>query len=181
MSANRAPRVGLIWAQAENGVIGKGGVMPWHLPGDLAHFKRITLGAPVIMGRRTWDSLPKRFRPLPGRPNIVVTRNGEWTADGALVVDSPEAALALASAQVISQPGAAAPEWVWVMGGGELYRQTLPLADRLEVTRIAGEVAGDTRAPELGPDWVAVPGEDDAPQLDAASGLSYRFVRYERA
>ncbi|WP_396426500.1 dihydrofolate reductase [Leucobacter luti] len=175
MSEAPAPRIGLIWAQAENGVIGMDGVMPWHLPGDLAHFKRITLGAPVIMGRRTWDSLPARFRPLPGRANIVVTRNSEWAAEGALVADSPAAALILASA-----PEHEAPEWVWVMGGGELYRQTLPLADRLEITRIAAEITGDTRAPELGPEWVEVPGADDSPRFDAASGLSYRFVRYER-
>ena len=77
------PRIGLIWAQARGGVIGKDGAMPWHLPEDLAHFKRTTLGCPVIMGRKTWDSLPPKFRPLPGRRNIVVTRNTQWQADGA--------------------------------------------------------------------------------------------------
>lgn len=177
MSEARTPRIGLIWAQAENGIIGRDGVMPWHLPGDLAHFKRITLGAPVIMGRRTWDSLPARFRPLPGRDNIVVTRNAEWTADGALVAASPEAAIALASSPA-SEP---APEWLWVMGGGELYRHTLPFADRLEVTLIDAEIEGDTRAPAFGPEWVEVPGEDDAPTFDEAAGLTYRFARYERA
>lgn len=147
--------------------------MPWHLPGDLAHFKRITLGAPVIMGRRTWDSLPARFRPLPGRDNIVVTRNADWSAAGARVAASPEAALALAA-----ETGC---ERVWVMGGGELYRHALPLADRLEVTRIDAEIDGDTSAPELGPEWAEVPGEDDGrSHRDSDDGLSYRFLRYER-
>lgn len=176
-AASPGPRVGLIWAQAANGVIGRDGAMPWHLPGDLAHFKRTTLGAPVIMGRRTWESLPERFRPLPGRENIVVTRNPEWSAVGASVVTSPGEAIARASAPA-SGP---APEWVWVMGGGELYRQALPLADRLEITEIAAEIDGDTRAPELGPEWVEVPRDDAAVHGDEAAGLSYRFVRYERA
>ena len=81
-------KIGLIWAQARNRVIGKNGVMPWHLPEDLAHFKRVTLNHPVVMGRKTWDSIPPRFRPLPGRTNIVVTRQADWQADGAHRADS---------------------------------------------------------------------------------------------
>ena len=78
--------IGLIWAQAANGVIGRGGALPWHLPEDLAHFRDTTRGSTVVMGRRTWDSLPDRFRPLPGRRNVVLTRHDTWTADGAEVV-----------------------------------------------------------------------------------------------
>ena len=88
-------RLHLIYARAANGVIGRNGTLPWHLPEDLAHFKRTTLGCPVIMGRKTWDSLPPRFRPLPGRVNIVVTRDTKWTAEGAVVAHSLEAARAL--------------------------------------------------------------------------------------
>ena len=91
-------KIGLIWAQARGRVIGKGGVMPWHLPEDLAHFKRVTLNHPVIMGRKTWDSIPPKFRPLPGRTNIVVTRQSDWQAEGALRADSLEGALTLARA-----------------------------------------------------------------------------------
>ena len=91
-----APRVGLIWAQAEGGVIGRDGGMPWHVPEDLAHFKALTLGAPVVMGRRTWESFPARFRPLPGRRNIVITRNRSYEAPGCEVVATLEEGIALA-------------------------------------------------------------------------------------
>ena len=107
------PRINLIFARASNGVIGKDNSMPWHLPEDLAHFKRLTQGCPVIMGRKTWDSLPPRFRPLPGRSNIVITRQPIWQAEGALHASSLPEALQL-SGDV--------PE-VWVIGGAEIYRQ----------------------------------------------------------
>ena len=107
----------LVWAQATGGVIGADGVMPWHLPEDLAHFRRTTAGAPVLMGRTTWESLPERFRPLPGRANIVVSRQIGYPAPGALVVDSIEAGRA-----------AAGPGRTWVMGGAQIYR-----ADRKSV------------------------------------------------
>ena len=155
----------LIWAQAHDRVIGAGGVMPWHLPGDLKHFRELTDGDPVVMGRRTWESLPERFRPLPGRTNLVVTRNAGFDAPGATVVHSLEAALTAAGGGT-----------VWVMGGAELYAQALPVADRVEVTEIDLDVAGDTLAPVLGPEWHGDPG----PWLEAANGMRYRFVRYGR-
>ena len=155
----------LIWAQAHDRVIGAGGVMPWHLPEDLKHFRELTNGDPVVMGRRTWESLPERFRPLPGRTNVVVTRNTDFDAPGATVVHSLEAALSSADAGT-----------VWVMGGAELYAQALPVADRVEVTEIDLAVAGDTFAPVLGPEWHG----DVGPWLEAANGMRYRFVRYER-
>ncbi|MEY9953287.1 dihydrofolate reductase [Leifsonia sp. EB34] len=157
--------VALIWAQAHDRVIGAGGVMPWHLPEDLKHFRELTDGDPVIMGRRTWESLPERFRPLPGRPNIVVTRDPAYQASGAEVVHSLDDAL-----------GTAGDGTVWIMGGAELYTQSLPLADRVEVTELDLAVAGDTFAPALGPEWHGDPG----PWLEAANGMRYRFVRYER-
>ncbi len=92
------PPIGLIWAESQGGVIGRAGGMPWHVPEDLAHFKDVTLGAPVIMGRKTWESLPPRFRPLPGRANIVVTHRDDWAADGAERAASVDDALALAAA-----------------------------------------------------------------------------------
>ncbi|KUF08184.1 dihydrofolate reductase [Leucobacter sp. G161] len=159
--------LGMIWAEARGGAIGRNGDMPWHLPEDLAHFKRSTLGAPVIMGRRTWESLPERFRPLPGRANVVVTRDPEYAAAGATTALSLDAAL-----ETLDGVDA------WIMGGGELYRTAMPYASDLLVTRIDMDVAdADTFAPEIGPEWVLVdPGEP----LVAASGLGYRFERYHR-
>ncbi|TDP99759.1 MULTISPECIES: dihydrofolate reductase [unclassified Leifsonia] len=158
--------IALIWAQAHDGVIGADGVMPWHLTEDLRHFRALTGDDPVVMGRRTWQSLPKRYRPLPGRDNIVVTRQADWTAPGAIVAHSVDEALASAGD---------APT-VWVMGGAELYRQTLPTADRLEVTEIDLDVAGDTYAPEPGDGWTVDAGE----WLTGSNGMRYRFVTYTR-
>ena len=158
--------VALIWALAHDRVIGVDGVMPWHLTEDLRHFRALTGTDPVIMGRRTWDSLPERYRPLPGRDNIVVTRQKGWASPGARVTHSIDAALGAA--------GDAST--VWVMGGAELYRQTLGVADRLEVTELDLDVAGDTRAPEVGPEWTADAGE----WLTGSNGMRYRFVAYTR-
>ena len=116
--------LGLVWAQARGGVIGAGGRLPWHLPEDLRLFRELTAGSTVVMGRRTWDSLPERFRPLPGRRNIVVTHNTQWQAPGAEVAHSLQAALAL----VAGVPKA------FVMGGGQLYAEAIPLVDELELT-----------------------------------------------
>lgn len=154
----------LIYARAANGVIGKDGVMPWHLPEDLAHFKRTTLGAPVIMGRKTWDSLPPRFRPLPGRLNIVITRQTGWRADGAQVVHSMEEAI----------KGCREVADAWVIGGGNIYAQALPLACTAVVTEIEASFDGDTFAPQLGPSWAEVARD----RHTSATGLSFSFVTY---
>lgn len=132
----------LIYARAANGVIGLNNSMPWHLPEDLAHFKQLTSGNPVIMGRKTWDSLPERFRPLPGRTNIVVTRNTDWSADGVVRASSLEEALRI---------GAQHGDTVWVMGGAQIYAQALPLADVVEMTIIHQDYAGDAYAPSWMP------------------------------
>lgn len=152
----------LIWAEAHDRVIGADGGIPWHLPEDMRHFRELTSGSPVVMGRRTWDSLPERFRPLPGRTNIVVTRQAAWSAPGAEVAHDVEEALALA----------AGAETVWVMGGAQLYTAALPLADRVEVTEVDLDVPGDTRAPALGEGWRTERGE----WLESSSGLRYRFA-----
>lgn len=166
--------VSLIWAQAQNGVIGQDGGIPWHLPEDLAHFRELTTGSTVVMGRRTWESLPERFRPLPGRRNIVVTRNTDWSATGAEVRHSIEAALEPEAGDQ-PRPG----DEIWVIGGGEIYAQALPRADRLEITEVQLDLDGDTRAPELGDEWqrTVSPAEGWA---ESRTGIRYRFVSLER-
>lgn len=162
--------IGMIWAQARGGVIGADGGMPWHVPEDMAHFKEITTGCPVVMGRRTWESFPERFRPLPGRRNIVVTRNDEWAASGAERAATVDAALeAVANAQ-----------WTWVIGGGQVYREALGRADRLEVTELDLEVAGDTTAPDIA-GWRVASSDPATGWHTSRTGVRYRFVRYVRA
>ncbi|WP_159913687.1 dihydrofolate reductase [Pantoea sp. 18069] len=160
--------VQLIYARAANGVIGHHNAMPWHLPEDLAHFKQLTGGSAVVMGRKTWDSLPERFRPLPGRSNIVVTRQADWQAPGALRAGSLEDALTQAAPLSAD---------VWIMGGAQIYAQALPLADAVEVTEIAQDFEGDAYAPTLGSEWV----EASRSAAVSRTGLPYAFVRYVRA
>ncbi len=159
-------RLNLIYARARNGVIGKDNQLPWHLPEDLAHFKRTTLGCPVIMGRKTWDSLPPKFRPLPGRLNIVVTRDRNWMADGASVAHSLEEARALCPPDTDA----------WVIGGAQIYTQALPLASRVVVTEIDRDFDGDAFAPVLGAVWQETAREAHV----SASGLPFAFVTYTR-
>lgn len=161
------PRLGLIWAQAQGRVIGKNGVMPWHLPEDLAHFKRTTMDHPVIMGRRTWESLPPRFRPLPGRRNLVVTRQADWHQNGAWSAPSLPDALQKCEKE----------NRIWVIGGAQIYAQALPLADELVVTEIDAAFDGDAFAPALGPEWREV----SRRPITAANGLALAFVHYRRA
>ena len=166
-NAHPAPRLHLIYARASNGVIGKNNALPWHLPEDLAHFKRTTLGCPVIMGRKTWESLPPKFRPLPGRTNIVLSRDGEWSPEGALHASSVQAAVALCPPD----------SDVWVIGGAQVYAQALPFATTVVVTEIARAYEGDAFAPELGPEWVETQREPRA----SDNGLLFAFVTYTRA
>ena len=156
----------LIFARARNGVIGHNNTLPWHLPEDLAHFKATTLGQPVIMGRKTWDSLPVKFRPLPGRMNIVVTRQTDWHSDGAHVAHSVEEALQACPTD--AQP--------WVIGGAELYRLAMPLATRVVVTEIDADYEGDAFAPELDASWQ----ETSRTTHVAANGLHYSLVNWAR-
>lgn len=164
-------RIGLIWAEAAGGVIGADGGMPWHVPEDLAHFRAVTGEDPVVMGRRTWESLPPRFRPLPNRRNIVVTRRDEWADAGAERAASLESALALAAQ--------GDPEWVWVIGGGQLYREAIGRADRLEVTELDLAVEGDTTAPERD-GWQTARVDPATGRHTSRTGVRYRFVTQER-
>ena len=157
-------QLSLIWAQSRRGVIGHNNQLPWHLPEDLAHFKRLTHGWPVIMGRKTWDSLPPRFRPLPGRTNIVVTRQPGWEAHGASVASSIEDA--------IGQCGNV--EQAWVIGGAQVYAAAEPLADRIEVTEIAQDFEGDAFAPILGAQWIEAARESHV----SSSGLNFSFITF---
>lgn len=168
-------RLNLIYAQAQNGVIGINNQLPWHLPQDLAHFKAHTTGCPVIMGRKTWDSLPAKFRPLPGRTNIVITRQADWQAEGARVANSLETALAN-----LSHAGDTVPTEVWVIGGAQIYTAALPLAQRVVVTLIHKDFEGDAYAPTLGPEWREVKRERHPAPMDASHALSFDFVTFER-
>jgi dihydrofolate reductase len=157
--------VSLVAAVARGGVIGRDGGIPWRLPEDVAHFKSLTTGHAVVMGRRTWDSLPERFRPLPGRRNVVVTRDATWRADGAERAGSLEQALALLG-------GA---EQVFVIGGAEIYAAALPHADELVLTEIDLEVEGDTFFPVWDPaEFQEVSREARA----GADGTPFAFVTY---
>lgn len=164
-------RLGLIWAQDRRGGIGAGGALPWHLPEDLAWFRRVTGSDPVVMGRATWASLPTRFRPLPGRPNVVLTRDPDFRAPGAMVRGSLDAGLA----------AVADSERVWVIGGGRLYAEAIDRADDLVVTEVDVDVDADTFAPAITEPWRAVWADPPAGFHLGASGLPYRFVRYARA
>ena len=159
-------KLNLILARARNGVIGNNGQLPWHLPEDMAHFKRLTMGSPVIMGRKTWESLPLRFRPLPGRLNIVVTRQADWQGEGAQVAHGLLDACALCPTESTA----------WVIGGADLYAQALALADAAVVTEIDADFVGDAFAPQFGPDWV----ESARERQTSSTGLSFSFVTYCR-
>ncbi|MFI2564770.1 dihydrofolate reductase [Paenarthrobacter sp. NPDC018779] len=169
--------IGLIWAQTKAGVIGKDGSMPWHLPEDLKHFSKLTSGHPVIMGRKTWESFPDKYRPLPGRTNIVVTRNQEWAstpeAEGATVVSSLDAAL-------LESQFAPGGQKVWIIGGGEIFEQSMGIANLAVITIIDADLDGDTFAPELGDDWTFDTMAPAEGWLTANNGTNYRFTTWRR-
>jgi dihydrofolate reductase len=157
--------VGLIWAQSTSGVIGRDGGIPWRLPEDQARFKELTMDHTVVMGRLTWESLPSKVRPLPGRRNVVVTRQADYMADGAEVVTTLEDALTR--------------DETWVIGGEQIYALALPMATRCEVTEIEVDLPrddGDAVAPVLDESWAGTEGQ----WLTSSSGLRYRFFSYVR-
>jgi dihydrofolate reductase len=163
-------RIAVIAAVARNNVIGDGSAMPWHLPEDARRFRALTQGHAVIMGRKTWDSLPARFRPLPGRRNIVVTRDSAWQASGAERASSPEAAI-----------GTVGPDDVaYVIGGSELYAAVLPLADVLELTEIDRDFTGTTRFPAFDrTQFVEV--ARVCHRAEPPNDFEFAFVTYHRA
>ena len=160
--------VGLIWAQTGTGVIGRNGTIPWRLPEDLARFKQLTMGHTVVMGRLTWESLPSTVRPLPGRRNVVLTRQANYMANGAEVMTNLDDVLT----------GLTDGE-TWVIGGAQIYRLSLPAATRCEVTEVEIELGrgdADALAPALDDSWLASPGAWQTSE----SGLRYRFICYRR-
>ena len=159
--------IALVWAQARGGVIGADGGLPWHLPEDLALFRRLTTGSTVVMGRRTWESLPERFRPLPGRTNVVLTSDPGWSAEGAR--------RAASVAEVLE-----GDEDVWVIGGGAVYAAFLPHAERLVVTEVDTQVEGDTWAPAIGAGWRRVTRTPDDGWSVSSAGLRYAVSEYSR-
>ena len=165
MSQIAGPRIYLVVAVAANGIIGANGRLPWHLPEDLKHFKRLTMGHPVVMGRRTWESLKG---PLPGRENIVVTTNPDYEAPGAAIATSLSGALALCAGESVA----------FVIGGSRLFAESLPMADGLVVTEIHKDFEGDTWMPDYDRSrWRETQRERHA----AADGTKFDFVLYERA
>lgn len=163
----QAARICLIAAMAANRVIGRNNALPWQLPADLRHFKALTMGHPVLMGRKTYESIGK---PLPGRRNLVITRNRAYAAPGCEVVHSLDEALAACS-------GA---QDVFVIGGAELYREALARAQRLELTEIHAVFEGDALFPPFAPEqWREAAREIHEP--DSGAAFRYDFVRYERA
>ena len=171
------PIVGMIWAQTNQGVIGAGGGMPWHLPEDMAHFARVTKGHPVVMGRRTWESFPDKYRPLPERTNIVVTRQPDWAstpeASGAVVLDSLDEALVEAQ----FSPGG---NEVWVIGGGQVYAQAMDDCNVAVITVINSDVPGDTQAPALGQEWTFRGATPKEGWHTAKNGTEYRFTLWAK-
>lgn len=156
----------LIWAQSTSGVIGRDGGIPWRLPEDQARFKELTLGHTVVMGRLTWESLPAKVRPLPGRRNVILTRQPDYPAEGADVVSSLDDALS--------------DDETWVIGGAQLYALALPTATRCEVTEVEIDLHredADAMAPVLDQTWVGVAGDWQT----SDTGLRYRYYSYRRA
>ncbi|RLJ16919.1 type 3 dihydrofolate reductase [bacterium endosymbiont of Escarpia laminata] len=161
-----SPTISLIWAMAENRVIGRNNQLPWHLSADLQHFKRLTLGKPIVMGRKTWESLPGL---LPKRQHIVVTGNRDYRAEGALVVHSIDEAVAAAGDA----------QEIMIVGGGAFYAQMLPQADRLYLTLVHMEVEGDAWFPEFDLSaWREVRREDFS--ADEKNRFAYSFITLER-
>jgi dihydrofolate reductase len=168
LGRSRAQRsIGLVWAQARGGVIGADGGLPWHLPEDLRLFRQLTTGSTVVMGRRTWDSLPERFRPLPGRTNVVLTADPAWSAEGAVPAGSVD--------EVVAGRGS-----FWVIGGGAVYAAFLPHADRLVVTDVDVEVDGDTWAPALDGWRLVTRTPAQGWSSSSSSGLRYAVSEYVR-
>lgn len=158
------PRIQLVVAYSDNRVIGRDNALPWRLPTDLAHFKRVTLGQPIVMGRNTWESLG---RPLPGRPNLVVSRNAAYQAPGATVYPSVEAALA----------DCADAERICVIGGEQIFQITLPIAHEIIATEVHAQVEGDTFFPPIDPAaWMEI---NRSPQAEE-NGYAFDFVTYAR-
>jgi len=166
------PKIVIVAAAARNGVIGRDGDMPWRLPSDLKRFKALTLGKPVIMGRKTFEAVG---RPLPGRPNIVISRNPDFSAAGVIPVQSLDAAFAVAG----EEAGALGTDEICVIGGGEIYRQAIGRADIMHITEVGAAIEGDTRFPEIDPAVFERVFEETLPQGEKDSH-AMRFTTWRR-
>jgi dihydrofolate reductase len=166
------PKLTLVAAIARNGVIGRDGGLPWRLSSDLQHFKRATMGKPVLMGRKTWDSFPRK--PLPGRPNLVLSRDLAFRAEGGFTYTKLDALLAAGRAMA----EASGADEICIIGGSLLYAETLPMADRLRLSQLKLDAEGDTQFPPLDNSWIEVSREEipQGPNDDAA----YAAVVLER-
>ena len=164
----------LIAARAANGVIGADGCLPWHIPADLRHFKALTIGRPMVMGRKTFTSLPGL---LPGRRHIVLTRDKGWSAPGAEVAHDLDAALKLAGDSAKFTGPEITPLEITVVGGAEIYALALPRATRIELTEVHADIPGDTHMPPLGPGWHEIAREEHAPE---GKTPGYAFVTLAR-
>ena len=159
--------VGMIWAESANGVIGADGSLAWHIPEDLAHFRAVTRGYAVLHGRKSYEAIPAKFRPLPGRRNLVLTRDRVYSAPGAEVVHS------LAAAEDLL---AGAP--VWIVGGGQVYDRAMSFADVLVVTEVNLEISGDTYAPAIdAEDWQQ---QQVTEWITSSTGIAFRVLEYRR-
>ncbi|UDL04314.1 type 3 dihydrofolate reductase [Marinobacter sp. CA1] len=166
-------RTALIVAMARNRVIGRNNALPWYLPGDLRYFKQATMGKPIIMGRKTWESIG---RPLPGRLNVVISRNPQWSApEGIPTVRSLAEALVKAEAQAELEGG----DEVMVIGGGQIYAEALPQVDRMYITQVHADVEGDAWFPEVDWDQWEEIGREDFSASDN-NPYDYSFVVYQR-
>ncbi|HEY8604328.1 dihydrofolate reductase [Tsuneonella suprasediminis] len=177
MTADSSRQIIAILARADNGVIGRDGALPWRLPADLRRFKALTMGHPMIMGRKTFDSFPK---PLPGRRHIVLTRNTAWQADGAEVAHSVDDALATAQTPTNSGADSGAETQVgdiYVIGGAQIYRLMAPHLTRIELTEVHCDAAGDTDMPAFGNEWRETAREDFPAEGERPA---YSFVTLER-
>lgn len=168
------PILSLIAAVAANGAIGKGGVMPWHLPGDLRYFKKITMGKPVIMGQKTWESL--RRRPLPGRVNIILTRQKSFSPEGGYVAHSLAEAVRFAEKQAHSK----AVDEIFIIGGGDVFKQALPWVDRIYLTEIQADIEGDTFFKPSLPCSLWRKKKCSAVERGERDSHAYRFLVYEK-
>ncbi|WP_311777419.1 dihydrofolate reductase [Trueperella abortisuis] len=165
--------LGMIWAQGHDRAIGRAGAMAWHLPEDIRFFKRMTTGHPVIMGRKTWDSLEERYRPLPGRTNIVLTRDTGFSADGALVAASLDEAI------LVGEEAAGESGLVWIVGGAQLYEAAMKKAGGVVVTDIDIDVPGaDAFAPAVPFNWEPVGTEPMRGWHVAQNGMRFRITAY---
>lgn len=161
--------VTLVVAMSDNRVIGRGGGIPWRIPEDMRRFKALTTGHPIVMGRKTWDSLPRK--PLPGRTNVVVTRDSAWRADGAAIAHTLAAAFALANTE--------SPTEIAIIGGAEIYRAALPFVQRIHLTEVHAVVDGDVVMPEFdAADWTEIGREAHPPS--GTGGPAFSFVTLER-